>query len=51
MLKNTNNSEIIKGKDTFLTAPKDIANSFNKCFCSVAPNIQLKNTSYTAYTS
>ena len=29
-------------KDTFLTAPKDIANSFNKFFCSVGPNIQSK---------
>ena len=32
--------ETIKDKGTFLTAPKDIANLFNKFFCSVAPNIQ-----------
>ena len=31
-----------KDKYTFLTAPKDIANLFNKFFCSVARNIQSK---------
>ena len=34
--------KIIKDKDTFLTTPKDIANSFDKFFCLVAPNIQSK---------
>ena len=41
---------IIKDKGTFLTAPKDIANSFNKFFCSVAPNIQSKiNLAYKSF--
>ena len=49
--KNSDIPKIIKDKDTFLTGPKDIANSFsnkysnrysNKFFCSVAPNIQSK---------
>ena len=33
-----------KKKDSFLTAPKDIANLFNKFFCSVTPNIQSKTS-------
>ena len=38
---------IIKDKGTFLTAPKDIANSFNKFFCLVVPSIQSKiNVAY-----
>ena len=42
--------KIIKDKDTFLTAPKDIANSFNNFFCSVAPNIQSKiNLAYKSF--
>ena len=36
--------KIIKDKYTFLTAPKDIGNSFSKFFCSVAPNNQSKIT-------
>ena len=40
--KDSDIPKIIKDKDTFLTAPKDIANSFNNFFCSVAPNIQWK---------
>ena len=40
--KDSDIPKIIKDKDTFLTAPKDIANSFNKFFCSVAPNIHSK---------
>ena len=41
-LKDSDMRKIIKGKDTILNAPKDIANSFNTFFCLVAPNIQLK---------
>ena len=42
--------KIIKDKDIFLTAPKDIANSFNKFFCSVAQNIQSKiNLAYKSF--
>ena len=40
--KDSDIPKIMKDKDTFLTAPRDIANSFNKFFCSVAPNIQSK---------
>ena len=40
--KDSDIPKIIKDKDTFLSAPKDIANLFNKSFCSVAPNIQSK---------
>ena len=35
-------TKIIKDKDTSLTALKNIANSFNKFFCSIAPYIQSK---------
>ena len=42
--------KIIKDKDTFLSAPKDIANLFNKFFHSVAPNIQSKiNFTHKSY--
>ena len=40
--KDSDIPKIIKDKYTFLTAPKDIANSFSKFFCSVAPNNQSK---------
>ena len=40
--KDSDITKIIKDKDSFLTAPKDTANSFNKFFYSVAPNIQSK---------
>ena len=40
--KDSDIPKIIKDKDSFLTAPKDIATWFNKFFCSVAPNIQQK---------
>ena len=48
--KDSDIPKIIKDKDTFLTAPKDIANSFNNFFCSVAPNIQSKiNLGYKSF--
>ena len=40
--KDSDIPKIIKDQDTFLTAPKDIADLFNKFFYSVAPNIQSK---------
>ena len=40
--KDSDIPKIIKDKDTFLTAPKDIANLFNKFFSLVAPNIPSK---------
>ena len=40
--KDSDIPKIIKDKDSFLTAPKDLGNLFNNLFCSVAPNIQSK---------
>ena len=48
--KDSDIPKIIKDKDTFLAAPKDIANSFNKFFCSVEPNIQsVINLAYKSF--
>ena len=40
--KDSDIPKITKDKDNFLFAPKDIANSFNKLFFSVVPNIHSK---------
>ena len=37
--KDSDIPKIIKDRDSFLTTPKDTANSCNKFFCSVAPDI------------
>ena len=48
--KDSDIPKIIKDKDTFLAAPKDIANSFSKFFCSVEPNIQsMINLAYKSF--
>ena len=48
--KDSDIPKIIKDKDTFLTAPKSIPNSFHTIFSSVAPNTQSKiNRAYKSF--